>query len=374
MGHDQRWPHASRCGRANTMNRNYRRRLAVTSVLAIAISGGVWIARSDAGGGPKTYTSVASPTALHTTPTPIGITLTNTSRNKISFNAINLSIPAGLTISGTPTLASSSGGTLTFDGTTIALRDLSTPQGGVLTVNLRASAPLQATCVTYTFSSDVRQSNDFNGLNNKFALDGADATVSGPCRSTTFYCSATDNAPCATGLIESTNGNSASVFVDDSAAPVDATLTADFTGATFSCAHATVEPTSDPLHFEIDVTGGTLATGAKKTVTFTQPAVPGRFGWQYQICFQGPDDFPALNPDPVAFAEDFATNDFSGNTTFAAGSPGTYSGLLLPCSSGHGIPCVVGVPVVNTFGTTATTDDIVTVTIDVPAGDPGMRF
>ena len=365
MGHDQRWPHASRCGRAITMNGNYKRRLAVTSVLAMAVSGAVWIAATDASGGPKTYTSVATTPHLTSGTHTASIKMSNTSRNKISFNAINLTIPTGLGVAA-PSL-SPAVGTATVNGSTLELRDLNTPQGASLTVSFQATASVQSPCATYTFVSDVRQSNDFNGQNNKFALDGLDATMSGPCNSSTVTCTAGDSTPCATGVIESAGGNTASVTVDDHDG-ISASLTASIAPGALTCAEYT--PTSDQLQFGINVTSGDL-TGVTKTATFTQHYDGSRQDWQYQACFQAPYDFPALLPSQLA--HDFATHDFSGNTTYAAGPPATYTGLLLPCSAGYGIPCMDGVAVINAGGP-GPADDTVSITIKVPAADPGARF
>jgi len=347
------------------MNGNYRRRLAVTSVLAVAISASVWIGSTDAAGGPKTYTSVATTPHLATGTHTAGITLTNTSRNKISFNAINITIPAGLPISA-PTL-SPPVGTATVNGSTLELRNLTTPQGAALTVSFQATASVQSPCASYVFASDVRQSNDFNGTNNKFVLDGPEATMTGPCSSSSVTCIAADSTACATGIIESVGGNTASVVVNDNDG-ISAVLTASVAAGALTCAEYV--PTSDQLQFGISVTAGDLA-GVTKTATFTQHYDGVKQDWEYQACFQAPYDFPALLPSQLA--HDFATHDFSGNTTYAAGPPATYTGLLLPCSAGYGIPCMEGVPVID-FGVAGTADDTVSITINVPAADPAVRY
>jgi len=341
------------------MKGSYKRRLAATSALALAISACVWINVTDAAGGPKTYTSVATTPHLTSGAHTAGITLTNTSRNKISFNAINITIPAGLSVSAPVTLEPAVG-TATINGSTLELRNLTTAQGAALTVRFQATATPQSPCATYTFVSDVRQSNDFNGTNNKFALDGAEATMTGPCNSSSVTCVAGDSAACATGVIESANGNTASVTVNDNDG-ISANLTASVAAGALTCAE--YEPTSDQLQFGISVTSGTL-TGVTKTVTFKQPYDGVKQDWQYQACFQAPYDFPALLPSELD--HDFATHDFTGNTT--AGPAGIFTGLLLPCSAGYGIPCLDGVPVID-LGS-----DTVSITVKVPALDPGLRF
>ena len=348
------------------MNGNYRRRLAVTTALAVAVSAGVWIAGTDAAGGPKTYTSVASTPHLTSGTHTAGIILSNVSRNKISFNAINVTIPAGLSVSAPVTLTPAIG-TATLNGSMLELRNLDTPQGSALTISFQATTSVQSPCATYTFVSDVRQSNDFNGTNNKFTLDGPDATMTGPCNSSSVTCTAGDSTDCETGIIESAGGNTGSVKVNDLDG-ISAVLTASIVPGALTCAE--YSPTSDQLQFGINVTAGSL-TGVTKTATFTQHYDGSKQDWEYQACFQAPYDFPALLPSELD--HDFATHNFSGNTTYAAGPPATYTGLLLPCSAGYGIPCMNGVPVIA-FGGAGTADDTVSISINVPAADPAFRY
>jgi len=338
---------------------------AAAAVFALSIVGGLLVttATDATTGGPKTYTAVATTPALHSGSQTAGITLTNTSRNKISFNSINLSVPAGLTVSGPFTLQPAIG-TVTLSGSTIQLRNLNTPQGSALTLSFNVTAAVQAVCTSYVFTSDVRQSNDFNGTLNKFVLVGSDATMSGPCSSSNVTCTAGDSQPCATGVIESTNGNTASVTVQDGDA-ISANLSASVAPGALTCAE--YAPTSDQLEFDIAVTAGNL-TGVTKIVTFKQHYDGTKQDWEYQACFQAPYDFPALLPSQLA--HDFATGDFSGNTTEAPA--GTFTGLLLPCSAGYGVPCLVST--VIDLGGTGTSDDSVAITVEVPALDPGMRF
>jgi hypothetical protein len=340
------------------MGRQRSNRLRAVGALAVVLAAGfVFTGHGAAAGGPKTYTAAATTPTLQPGSQPAGITLTNTSRNKIAFNGVNLTVPAGLTITGPLTLQPAVG-TVTLNGSVLELRSLNTTAGSSVTVGFTVTPQPQATCAPRVFTSDVRQSNDFNGTLNVFTLDGADASMSGPCSSTTVTCTAGDSAPCATGTIASAGGNTASVVVNDGDS-ISGTLTASVAAGALECEE--YDATSDQLDFGISVTQGNT-TGVTKTVTFTQPQTDlTKQDWEYQACFQAPYDFPALRPSELA--HDFATNDYTGNTVEAPA--GIYTGLLLPCSAQQGVPCLVSRSISGA---------IVSITVDVPALDPGLRF
>jgi hypothetical protein len=332
--------------------------IRIAAVIAVAVGAGLFVtAHSEAAGGPKTYTAVATTPVLQPGSQPVGITLTNTSRNKIAFNAANLTIPAGLTVAG-PVSLDPPVGTVAISGSTLELRSLNTGDGTSVTVHFTVTAQIQPTCGPRVFVSDVRQSNDFNGTLNMFALEGGDAAMSGPCSSTSVSCTAGDSTQCATGTIASPNGNTARLVVNDGDS-ISGTLTASVAPGALECDE--YEATSDQLNFDISVTQGS-ATGVTKTVTFTQPQADlTKEAWEYEACFEAPYDFPALKPSELAF--DFANGDFSENAV--EGPAGTFTGLLLPCSAGHGVPCVAS----RSIDT-----GVVTITVDAPALDPGLRF
>lgn len=359
------------------MSGKWRRLLTVTTVVAAATGGGMLISASTAAAGPKSYTAVGSPAALTFGPQTASITFANTSRNKINFNAINIAVPSGIDVSG-PTLSPLSGGaTAVVNGSTIELRNLNTPQSSSVTVSFSAT-PATGFCQSYTFASDVRQSNDFNGQLNTFALEGTYAKFSAPCNAADVTCTAGDRAACSTGTITYTGGNTGSVTVNDNDS-ISATLHADLTTSSYTCARAGYTPTSAALHFAITITNGVGLTSVTKTVTATQP-VPAVPPATYQACYQAPYPFPALVPSELA--QDFAASNFSNNTDVNNTDPAhpLYTGLLLPCGAGYWIdgtppttvhnpaidraPCLVSVNVNGGF---------VTTTIQVPAGDPGLR-
>ncbi|MDO9175725.1 MAG: hypothetical protein Q7V62_13040 [Actinomycetota bacterium] len=346
------------------MSGHFKRRLAAICAVALASTSGVWLASStNATTDLKTYTATASTPELTVGTQSVSLTFKNTSRNRISFKAINVQVPPGLTVTG-PVTVNQAGASAMLWGSLIKLRDLNTGRDKSVTVTFNATPTVQAACAPYTFVSDVRQSNDFNGQFNQFTLVGAYASMTGPCSSATITCEAADNEPCSTGTIVSPNGNTASVLLNDNDG-ISATLTASLVNAAITCAE--YAPTSDQLNFDVDVTAGSL-TGLTKTVTFTQPYGGIKQEWEYQACFQAPYDFPALLPSELA--QDFSNSDFSGNTVEAPA--GTFTGLLLPCGAGYGVPCLVDT--VIDMGTAASGDETVAITVDVPAADPGMRF
>jgi hypothetical protein len=140
---------------------------------------------------------------------------------------------------------------------------------------------------------------------------------------------------------------------------VTGTLTASLTNGTLTCPEYTVS--SDELSFNINVTAGSVV-GMTKSVTFSYPVPAGdtRVASEYQVCFRAPYNFPALLPSQLV--QDVNNADFSGNTVPDGAQ---FKGLLLHCGLGQGVPCVQS---------RAIAGGLVTVTVAVPALDPGMKL
>ena len=317
---------------------NVRKRLLGGVAAAAVLALSAMIPASVGAGPPKSYTAAATPATLalgsgqQTT-----VTLTNTTKNDIAFNAINLTVPTGLAVTN-PTLSTYTGaGTVTLNPSTnnLELRDLNvgtTAPNNTVSVTVTITTSIQPTCQSYVWTSDVRQSNNFNGTLNKFYLSGPEPSVKAPCSSSSTTCTAGDQLTCSTGTIYSGSGSTASVTVQDSDT-ISGTLTAALTADAYQCDEYT--SSSDQLAFGISVTNGASTNGLTKTVTFSSPVVDSRPAWQYQACFKAPYDFPAQLPSQLA--QDFNTGDFTGNTQL----DGTdRKGLLLPCSAGYGVPCI----------------------------------
>jgi hypothetical protein len=325
-------------------------------VVSVAVAGGAGAT------GPKTYTASASPAELAPVARQtVSITLTNTTRTTISFAAANITVPTGLVVDTAvrPTLSPARGTAAFSGGSLLKLRDLSvgtTPPGNQVTVTFTLEA-VPTSCTTFVWATDVRQSNDFNGTYNQFALTGPQPTMKSSCSAAQVTCTAADGVVCSTGTIVSPSGDAASVVVQDNDT-LSGTLTASLTGAVFQCAEYT--STSDQLTFGLTVTNGVPTASMSKTVVFSQPVVDARPAFEYQVCFKAPYDFPALLPSQLA--ADFANGDFSGNTQ-PEGSE--FKGLLLPCSAGYGLPCV---------DSRVISGGRISITIRTQVLDPAARF
>jgi hypothetical protein len=323
------------------MKRSMQQVLGAVAALAVAALGLVAASGSvDATFTKKTYTVASSPAELTATAgQQATITLTNTTKNNILFDAANIVVPAGLQVAN-PTVVTSTGPKTVTLNTSVSparleLRGLQVPNTATknsATLSFTITTAVPANCASYTFPSDVRQSNNFNGTLNKFTRVGADATFTAPCNSSTVTCTAGDSAVCSTGTIVSGSGNEAEVTVEDSDT-ISGTLTATLNPSTYQCAEYAAA--SDQLDFDITVTNGAPTSGLTKTVTFSGPVLDARPAYEYQVCFSAPFDFPAQLPSELF--QDFQTGDFSGNTQLVGSE---YRGLLLPCSAGYDVPCI----------------------------------
>lgn len=125
--------------------------------------------------GPKTYTAAASPATVEGgRELALTVRLSNTARTTQDFKAANVTVPTGLEIVGSPSAAGPSGvvtGTATLVGRVIQVRDATVPKGKYLDVSIAVRVGCNAVG-TYTWATDVRQSNDFNGTDNKFERVG----------------------------------------------------------------------------------------------------------------------------------------------------------------------------------------------------------
>ncbi len=461
------------------------KRLALVGAALVGTIG--FAVTADAAPSQKSY--IPSATGAAGAPT-VTFRLENNSRNNIAFGSaeitpgtallgtyqggaapVTLAAPVVRNVSNNQVVTQPSGASAQWNGTKILIRDVNVPKGAYLTV----TAPFAPACGTasYSFSSEVRQSNQFLGQNNDFILDSAYSnptsfTVTGLCRlvftsgpsdattttrvvttvtaqngsgdtltgfagqvtltvtgtssptwsvtasagvasftastgplistvgrftltasavgftsaeSASFLIGATcdiDTKPCETGPIQSPNVT-ASVLVNDSANQIVGTLQGYFTTPDFDCvAMGYTRPLSDQLFFNL-VTNSTVG-GLSKTVTYTVPFTGAVE--EYQVCYQAPYQFPALDLRTLngvnQFLVDFTKSDFSGNLIIGgtAEAP-TYTGLLLPCEYGE----TVGITMAN--GTQDQTPCVasrtangsnLTVVVVVPAKDPGLRI
>jgi hypothetical protein len=116
----------------------------------------------------------------------VSVRVANVATSPQSLGSVNLTLPSGVTpLAGTASVSGTAAGTASLDGQVLKLRNLSLPPGtsgtsAVASVHVRVTR-----CVpgTLPIASAAKQSNDFNGTGNDFALSGAAPTleVRGSC-------------------------------------------------------------------------------------------------------------------------------------------------------------------------------------------------
>ena len=204
------------------------------------------------------------------------------------------------------------------------------------------------------------------------------SSAAGPDPSVTVKCKP-DKLDCKTGKLKGQKGGVANLEVAD-ADTATATLSAQFTAPTFNCTGRGYTAASDQFVFDIQDFSAPDPGSLIKTVTFSSPIGSGSSrAADYEACFAAPYLFPALDLRPGQLQKDRRVGNFSNNTDpvadIGSGVPG-FAGILPLCAAQitanpaagelHA-PCVAARSVDTTAGT-------VTIVVQVPAADPGMRF
>lgn len=104
----------------------------------------------------------------------VAITITNRASEQ-RLGSVDVAIPAGITVTTTPSLASSQApftGTAAQAGGVVQLRNLSLNPGNSATLTFGTRVECSPTNAPYVFSTAVKQSNDFNGSGNDFVISG----------------------------------------------------------------------------------------------------------------------------------------------------------------------------------------------------------
>lgn len=341
---------------------------AVSTLLAVlAVGAFVGPLHPEAAPQRKNYSSAAAPTSIgRGVFTTISISLKNFATSNTAFNAVRLDVPSVFEMGATTV----SSGTFTVTGRRVQILNANIIPGATLVITQVVRAACDAPEIAPLWTTDVRQSNDFNGTLNKFLLNGTDAsvTINSPCHGALVTCVAGDDELCQTGDFVSPAGNVANIVVNENDT-VSGTLRGEFTGTTVQCDEYT--STSERLKFSMTVTEGDVS-GLTKTVKVTQPTQTLKPTLaDYFACFQAPYDFKAQLPSQLV--SDFNNWDFTANTqTVAIAATATtpaateYKGLLLPCQAGQGAPCVDK----KYFSAGGT----ITMEIVVPIGDPFVSF
>jgi len=106
----------------------------------------------------------------------LSVTITNTSPSPQTLGSVNVTIPAGITpVVGTATISSTQSpfaGTIALSGSELLLRDLDLEPGRSVTAGVDARVTCAPAQPAYALATAAKQSNDFNGVGNDFALSG----------------------------------------------------------------------------------------------------------------------------------------------------------------------------------------------------------
>lgn len=186
--------------------RRFRGRVSLWVVLAMvaaagAVSHGVTASATACTG--KCALGDLSPSSLAAgSTTTIDFALTNEA-NPQSLGSADLVAPSGLVIppSQQPSVGGSTGtASVSSDGTTLLLRNLSLPPGATATVAFEVTAPCAAASTAWSLV--VKQANNFSGQpGNNFAIDSSSqltTTVSGSC--SLFFSAQPTNAVVSTNI------------------------------------------------------------------------------------------------------------------------------------------------------------------------------
>lgn len=193
-----------------------------------------------------------------------------------------------------------------------------------------------------------------------------------PQTSAVTDCIAFPGRTCTTGLVQAPNQGGSpqgSVTLDDGGA-LAGTLTAAVGLPTIGCAEFSPSGLAE-LQFDFVQTNAVDPTGLTKTAVLSEKVVTELPAESFDVCFQTTHPFPALRPSE--YLADLDAGDFSNNNVQIAidGQPDQFTGLLLPCSLGYGVPCIVSRDLVPDGGPF---DFRLVATVRTEVGDPKLRF
>lgn len=180
---------------------------------------------------------------------------------------------------------------------------------------------------------------------------------------------------CTTGVLTSPAvGPTASgaVTLDDDGT-LAGVLTAALQPPSFTCGEFGPSGSAE-LAFDFTQTGGGSAAGRTKVAVLAEEIDTESSADQFDVCFQAPHPFPALRPSE--YSADLLAGDFSNNTSVVAvdGQPDVHTGLLLPCSLGYGVPCIVSRTLTPVAGSPTCCRQRLVATVRTDVGDPKLRF
>lgn len=201
------------------------------------------------------------------------------------------------------------------------------------------------------------------------ALGACTPEPSAPPSNVVVPCSAQVGRTCSTGALQSSSGTGQGTVTLNDGGVLSGDLVAAVAPATVGCAEFSPIG-SEELDFSFTQTNGASTVGLTKTAVFSEQIVTELPADSFDVCFSSDVDFPAYLPSE--FGSDLDAGDFSHNTVQIAvdGQPDQFTGLLLSCDLGYGVPCIAGRTLTPVSGMTQR----LTVTVDVPVGDPKVRF
>jgi len=192
-----------------------------------------------------------------------------------------------------------------------------------------------------------------------------------PQPSALIDCAAFPGRTCTTGTVSlpSATGSPQGAVTLNDGGVLAGTLSAEINSPTIGCAEFSPFGNSE-LAFNFVQTNSVDPSGLTKTATLSQELFTELPAESFDVCFQTTHPFPALRPSE--FEADYAAGDFSNNNVQIAfdGQPDEYSGLLLQCSLGYGVPCIASRTLIPIDGQLNRL--VVNVTTEV--GDPKLRF
>lgn len=338
----------------DTLRRHGAARTALAMTLALLLGAAVLAVGPAQAGGHKTFTVDLDPSSIDAdTPTLVTFTIANTAANPITMQAVNITIPDGVTVTG--------------ESGVIELRDLGLAAGSETTHTYEVEADCSAE--PYVWLVDARQANNFNSDDNAFDLEGGHPTLDVPC--VTEPTSPPDDTGNGNGNPFTPPGGWDETTSCRGKQPCELELDSDTTGVTLKAGgNATLflslrdagdiemecgagfASESDAVFF--DVRGHQL----DKTITVTIKGAEGDVA-DYEVCYGGDAPFMQKDDLPAVFDGQFFWVGIIDACPEGSSPP------FLGAATGKPAPCVMSKDVVN--------GDVVIV-IWAPPGDPLIKI
>lgn len=271
------------------------------------------------------------------------VTFTNTSPFGYNLTLVQVTVPAGFAVTGTPTV-SAAGWSASTSGSTVTASTsspLGVPSGGSVRLSFNATAP--ATSATYTFSTAAQGIVASTGVAGDFTNSGADPRVEVHPYANVVTCAPSEI--CDTGQVGSPSGTQARIVTDTGAIQDVVGLSVD-TPTDATCLGLTSpNGRSDQTSFQSIDTTRTLIQTIRVDKSVVNQAPNNGVG-SIVVCHN--------------------TNNSPSRTTFVDSSGKSVTAGYLPSCSATGLPA--GNPCVLHTSKSQAGDFLITVR--APGGDP----